>query len=45
MFSIFDFDRDGKMNVFEKAAECMFLNDVLFAEEDDEDDFDSDDDL
>ena len=38
-----DFDGDGKMNVFEKAAEAMFLNDILFAEEDEnEEEFDYD---
>ena len=32
------------MNVFEKAAEAMFLNEVLFAEDhEDEDDYDFDD--
>ena len=43
----FDFNRDGKLDSFEKAAEFAFLNDLLQDEETDEadlfDDEDSDD--
>lgn len=43
----FDFNRDGKMDSFEKAAEFAFLNDLFQDEETDEadlfDDEDSDD--
>lgn len=39
---IFDFNGDGKLDVFERAAECMFINEVL---SDDEDDQTSDDDI
>ena len=49
MRDIFDFNGDGELDVFERAAEFRFLNDVVFGEEDSEgefgfeDDFDSDD--
>lgn len=39
--SLFDFDDDGKMDAFERAAECMFL-DELEKEDDDDSDWDSD---
>lgn len=44
--SPFDFNRDGEMDSFEKAAEFSFLNDLLHGEESDEDDLfeDSDND-
>jgi hypothetical protein len=31
--SMFDFNRDGEMNVFERAAEFAFLSDLLSEEE------------
>lgn len=34
---MFDFNQDGELDVFERAAEFSFLNDVL----ENEDDFDS----
>ena len=34
---LFDFNRDGKMDAFEKAAECGFLHEVLMAENNDSD--------
>lgn len=37
MAGLFDFDNDGEMNSFERAAEFSFLDD-LFNEEDDEED-------
>ena len=36
----FDFNRDGKLDSFEKAAEFAFLNDLL--KDEDADDCDSD---
>ena len=30
---MFDFNRDGKMNAFERAAEFQFLHDVVMADE------------
>ena len=42
--SPFDFNRDGEMDSFERAAEFAFLNDLLQDEESDEDDlFDNED--
>ena len=38
---MFDFNRDGKMDAFERAAECQFLDEVVFS--DDSSDGDSDD--
>ena len=40
----FDFNGDGKMDSFEKAAEFSFLNDLLQEEESDEDDLFDDED-
>ena len=40
---IFDFNRDGKMDSIEKAAEIAFLNDMINEEEDDSD-YDKEDD-
>lgn len=40
----FDFNRDGEMDSFERAAEFAFLNDLLHTEDSDEIDFDSLDD-
>lgn len=31
---MFDFNHDGKMNAFERAAEFQFFNDVVMADED-----------
>jgi len=31
--SMFDFNRDGEMSIFERAAEFAFLNDLLTEEE------------
>ena len=47
MYNIFDFDHDGELDAFEQAAEIMFLNNELFAKEDDCDglDFNEDYDL
>lgn len=43
--SLFDFDDDGKMDVFERTAEFMFLDEMMNEEEDDNDaDWDSDND-
>ena len=40
MRDIFDFNGDGELDIFERAAEFQFLNDVVFGEEDsDGDDF------
>lgn len=36
--SPFDFNRDGEMDSFERAAEFAFLNDLLQGEDSDEDD-------
>lgn len=36
--SPFDFNRDGEMDSFERAAEFTFLNDLLRGEDSDEDD-------
>ena len=33
---MFDFDGNGKMDIFESAAECMFINEMLNAEKEDE---------
>ena len=50
MRDIFDFNGDGELDIFERAAEFQFLNDVVFGEEDSvdddfgfEDDFEDDD--
>lgn len=34
--SPFDFNRDGKLDSFEQAAEFAFLNELLYREEPDE---------
>lgn len=31
---MFDFNHDGKMNAFERAAEFQFFNDIVVADED-----------
>ena len=36
--SMFDFNRDGELNSFERAAELQFLHDVILREEDEETD-------
>ena len=36
--SMFDFNRDGELNAFERAAELQFLHDVILREEDEETD-------
>lgn len=41
---MFDFNSDGKMDAFERAAEYQFLNDVVFADDDTSEDEDSDSD-
>lgn len=33
---LFDFDHDGKINAFERAAEFQFFNDVVMAAEDED---------
>lgn len=33
---MFDFDRDGEMSSFERAAEFQFLHDVILREEEEE---------
>ena len=33
---LFDFNHDGKMNAFERAAEFQFLHDVVMADEADD---------
>ena len=38
---MFDLNRDGKMDAFERAAECQFLDEIVFS--DDSSDEDSDD--
>ena len=38
---IFDFNKDGKLDVFESAAECQFLNEIM-SEDKDSDDADLD---
>lgn len=41
---IFDFNNDGEMDIFESAAECQFLNDIMPEDEEtDEFDYDCDD--
>ena len=46
MRNIFDFNGDGELDIFERAAELQFLNDVVFGEEDsDDDDFGFEDDF
>lgn len=45
---MFDLNHDGEMNVFEKAAEFQFLNDVVMADDEADDTdfgFDKDSDL
>ena len=40
---LFDFNRDGEMDVFECAAELQFLDEVVMADNEDEDtNFDTD---
>ena len=39
MRDIFDFNDDGELDIFERAAEFQFLNDVVFSEEDSDDEF------
>ena len=44
--SMFDFNRDGELNAFERAAECQFFNEVLMKDDtdcDSDNDYDSDD--
>lgn len=36
--SMFDFNRDGELNSFERAAELQFLHDVILREDDEETD-------
>ena len=36
--NMFDFNRDGKLDAFEMAAEFQFFNDVIMSSEDSEDD-------
>lgn len=36
--SMFDFNRDGERNAFERAVEFQFLHDVVLREEDEETD-------
>ena len=45
MRDIFDFNDDGELDIFERAAEFQFLNDVVFGEEDSEDEFGFEDDF
>ena len=36
--NMFDFNRDGKLDAFEMAAEFQFFNDVIMSSEESEDD-------
>lgn len=36
---MFDFNCDGELDSFERAAECMFLDKLLSDEDEEEDDF------
>ena len=45
MLDIFDFNGDGELDIFERAAEFQFLNDVVFGEEDSDDEFGFEDDF
>lgn len=42
--NMFDFNRDSKVDGFERAMEYMFLEEMLKDDSDDEDEFDEDND-
>ena len=41
--NMFDFNRDGKLDAFEMAAEFQFFNDVVMGNDDSRDDEETDD--
>ncbi len=41
--SMFDFNRDGRLDAIERAAEFQFFNDVILREEEETEDKDEDD--
>ncbi len=40
--NMFDFNRDGKLDAFERAAEFQFFNDVVLRDEEEENEDDED---